>query len=39
MGVKYLRDTGILVRQPEWAADLDENRKHLGKAPAPLYPV
>jgi predicted phage terminase large subunit-like protein len=39
MGVKYLRDTGILVRQPEWAADLDESRKHLGKAPAPLYPV
>jgi phage terminase large subunit-like protein len=39
MGVKFLRDIGVLVRQPEWAADLDESRKFAGKAPAPLYPV
>lgn len=39
MGVKHLRDIGVLVRQPEWAADLDAGRAHAGKAPAPLYPV
>lgn len=39
MGVKYLRDTGILVRQPEWAADLDQSRTHAGKTPEPLYPA
>jgi len=39
MGIKHLRDIGVLVRQPEWAAELDEGRKHVGKAPAPLYPV
>lgn len=39
MGIKYLRDVGILVRQPEWAADLDEGRKHLGRSPEPLYPA
>ena len=38
MGVKHLRDIGVLVRQPEWAADLDQGRKHVGKAPEPLYP-
>lgn len=38
MGVKHLRDIGVLVRQPEWAADLDEGRKHVSRQPTALYP-
>lgn len=39
MGVKHLRDVGVMVRQPEWVSDLEVGQKHAGKPPAPLYPA
>jgi len=39
MALKYLRETGILVRQPERIADIDAGRQHRGKPPEPLYSV
>ena len=39
MGLKHLRDTGILLRNQEYTADLDTSRLHLGAPPKPLYPV
>jgi len=38
MAVKYLRETGMLVRGAEFTADLDRGRVHHGAAPAALYP-
>jgi predicted phage terminase large subunit-like protein len=38
MAVKYLRETGMLVRGAEFTADLDRGRVHHGAAPSPLYP-
>lgn len=38
MAVKYLRETGMLVRGAEFTADLDRGRVHHGAAPGPLYP-
>jgi predicted phage terminase large subunit-like protein len=38
MGLKHLRDTGILLRHPEYAAELDAGRAHHGAGPGPLYP-
>ena len=38
MALRYLRDTGMLVRGAEWTANLDQGRMHTGAPPAPLYP-
>jgi predicted phage terminase large subunit-like protein len=37
--LRYLRETGLLVRAPERMAEIDAGRKHVSKAPAPLYPI
>jgi len=39
MALKYLRETGILVRGAEHTASLDESRKFTGNNNEPLYPV
>ena len=39
MALRFLRETGMLVRTPEWTAGLDAGRQHVGAPPAPLYPV
>lgn len=39
MGLRYLRETGMLVRGAEFTADLDQQREHIGSAPQPLYAV
>ena len=39
MALRHLRETGLLVRAPERIAEIDAGRRHVGKAPAPLYPV
>ena len=39
MALKHLRETGILVRGPEFTAQLDESRMHTGAGPQPLYPA
>lgn len=38
MAVRYLRETGMLVRGAEFTADLDRGRVHHGAVPGPLYP-
>ena len=37
--LRYLRETGLLVRAPERIAEIDAGRRHVGSAPAPLYPI
>ena len=39
MALKHLRDLGLLVRNAEWTADLDQSRLHTGAPPEPLYPT
>ena len=39
MALRHLRETGLLVRAPERMAEIDAGRRHVGKAPAPLYPI
>jgi len=39
MGLRFLRETGMLVRGAEFTADLDQQREHIGSAPQPLYAV
>lgn len=39
MALRHLRETGLLVRAPERIAEIDAGRRHVGKAPAPLYPI
>jgi hypothetical protein len=39
MAMKHLRDIGILVRKPEWAAEVAGGLEHKGTAPPPLYAV
>jgi phage terminase large subunit-like protein len=39
MALKFLRETGLLVRGSEFTADLDRGRVHHGAAPEALYPV
>jgi predicted phage terminase large subunit-like protein len=39
MALRYLREAGLLVRNAEWTAELDEGRMHVGAPPSPLYPV
>ncbi len=38
LGLKYLRESGLLVRGAEFTADLDQGRLHQGGPPEPLYP-
>jgi predicted phage terminase large subunit-like protein len=38
-GLRHLRETGLLVRAPERIAEIDAGRRHVGSAPAPLYPI
>jgi predicted phage terminase large subunit-like protein len=37
--LRHLRETGLLVRAPERIAEIDAGRRHVGRGPAPLYPV
>ena len=37
--LRHLRETGLLVRAPERMAEIDAGRRHVRKAPAPLYPI
>jgi predicted phage terminase large subunit-like protein len=37
--LRYLRETGLLVRAPERMAEIDAGRRHVGSAPTPLYPI
>ena len=39
MALRHLRETGLLVRAPERMAEIDAGRRHIGTAPAPLYPI
>jgi predicted phage terminase large subunit-like protein len=39
MALKHLRETGLLVRGPEWTAGVQDNMTHHGSAPGPLYAV
>ena len=39
MALRHLRETGLLVRAPERMAEIDAGRRHVGAAPAPLYPI
>ena len=39
MALRHLRETGLLVRAPERMAEIDAGRRHVGKEPAPLYPI
>ena len=39
MALRHLRETGLLVRAPERMAEIDAGRRHVGKAPVPLYPI
>lgn len=37
--LRHLRETGLLVRAPERMAEIDAGRRHVGRSPAPLYPI
>ena len=37
--LRHLRETGLLIRAPERMAEIDAGRRHVGKEPAPLYPI
>ena len=42
MALRYLRETGILVRNQEWTSSLDSSRLHVGRSveeAEPLYPI
>jgi predicted phage terminase large subunit-like protein len=39
MGLKHLRELGLLVRGAEWTADVQDQMRHSGAPPKPLYPV
>jgi predicted phage terminase large subunit-like protein len=39
MALRYLRDSGLLVRGAEWTSQLDNSRMHDGSPPQPLYPI
>lgn len=39
MAVRFLRESGLLVRNSEWTSSLDRDRMHVGAPPTPLYPV
>lgn len=37
--LRYLRDSGILVRGEERMAEAEDQMQHRGKPPPPLYPA
>ena len=40
MAMRHLRDTGILIRGSEWAAEMEHSHTHRGQSDnVPLYPV
>lgn len=39
MALTHLRQTGMLVRNAEWTADVETQMQHLGAPPKPLYGV
>ena len=39
MGLRHLRDIGLLTRSPERMAEINESKTHHGRAPPPLYSV
>jgi predicted phage terminase large subunit-like protein len=39
MGLRHLREIGLLVRGAEWTADLDNKMDFKGSAPQPLYGI
>jgi len=39
MGLRHLRDIGLLTRSPERMAEITESKTHHGRAPPPLYSV
>lgn len=39
MGLRHLRELGLLVRGAEWTADIQDQMRHTGAPPKPLYPV
>lgn len=39
MALRHLRDTGIIVRNDEWTAEVDRSRMHTGAPEEPLYPI
>lgn len=39
MALRHLRDTGIIVRNDEWTAEVDRSRMHTGAPGEPLYPI
>jgi predicted phage terminase large subunit-like protein len=39
MGMRHLRELGVLTRSAERMADIDEQMRHRGAPPEPLYPV
>jgi hypothetical protein len=40
MALRHLRDTGILIRGQEWAAEAEANLRYSGPSSvAPLYPA
>ena len=39
MALRYLRETGMLVRGEEFTAELDQKMEHIGGPPQPLYAV
>jgi predicted phage terminase large subunit-like protein len=39
MALSHLRQTGIIIRGPEFTADVENQMTHKGGAPAPLYSV
>jgi predicted phage terminase large subunit-like protein len=39
MALRFMRDRGLLTRAPERIAEIDAGRRHVGKAPTPLYPI
>jgi predicted phage terminase large subunit-like protein len=39
MGVRHLRELGLLVRNAEWTSDVEQQMLHKGAPPKPLYAV
>jgi predicted phage terminase large subunit-like protein len=39
MGVRHLRELGLLVRNAEWTSDVEQQMVHKGAPPKPLYAV
>ena len=39
MGLRYLRETGLIIRNDEWTSDIEDKMMFSGSAPPPLYTV